>query len=154
MAAQGRQRSAVRDAVDAAKLLELLPELTLRPRFRTAFVCFLAASRTDARDFRPGRNLFPDSALEQDLSPLLRRGQGGPVRSCRELATWILKTVTPALEPLLSWSVGERRFLDHLLDRGEIDAAALHEDPAVRDRILRQPMLEWKAAHVRVHREG
>ncbi len=148
------QRSAVRDAFDAAKLLELDPDLTGRPAFRTAFVCFVAATRTDARQLRPDHGLLSDLAVERDLEPLLRRGPGGRVADRSELAGWIQQRVAPAVESLLAWSAGERRFLDRLLDDGEIDAAALHDDPGVQERIRRQPMLAWKAAHVRAHRGG
>jgi hypothetical protein len=62
---------------------------------------------------------------------------------------WIAQTVGPALEPLLAWSTREGRFLDRLLDHGEVTAEALHGDPDIQDRIRRQPMLNWKAQHVR-----
>lgn len=142
------QRSAARDAFDAASLLELAPDLVQRPRFRVAFVCFVAASRTDARELRPPR--LPDLAIERDLEPLLRRGPRTAERG--DLATWVEQRLVPAAGPLLSWSTGERRFLDRLLDDGEIDAAALHDDAEVQERIRRQPMLLWKARHVREHR--
>jgi hypothetical protein len=53
---------------------------------------------------------------------------------------------------MLSWSIGERRFLEGLLEDGEVIAEALHDDADVQDRIRRQPMLNWKAQHVREHR--
>jgi hypothetical protein len=57
--------------------------------------------------------------------------------------------VDPALVSLFAWTDAEAQFLDRLLDEGEVDAAALHPDPEVQDRIRRQPMLQWKARHVR-----
>ena len=146
------QRSAMRDAFDAAGLIEMIPDLLQRPPFRIAFVCFVAASRSDARKLRPPRPLLPGLALERDLEPLLRRGSRGESPGQSDLATWIEERLSPVVEPLLSWSAGERRFLDHLLDDGEIDAAALHDDPDVQERIRNQPMLVWKAKHVREHR--
>jgi hypothetical protein len=148
------ERSAARDAFDAAGLLDLVPDLLQRPPFRIAFVCLVAASRTDARTLRPSRPLLSGPGLERDLEPLLRRGPGGESPDRGELTIWIEQKVLPAVEPLLSWSPGERRFLDSLLDDGEIDAAALHDDPAVQERVRRQPMLVWKARHVREHRRG
>jgi hypothetical protein len=53
---------------------------------------------------------------------------------------------------LLSWSIRERRFLDGLLEEGKVIAEALHDDSDVQDRIRRQPMLAWKAQHLREHR--
>jgi hypothetical protein len=148
------QRSAARDAFDAASLLDLVPDLLQRPPFRVAFVSFVAAARADARELRPSRDLLPDLAIERDLEPLLRRGPGAEFTGRSELATWIEQKVAPAIEPLLSWSARERRFLDRLLGEGEIDAAALHDDPDVQERIRKQPMLVWKARHVREHRRS
>lgn len=148
------QRAAARDAFDAASLLDLVPDLLQRPPFRIGFVCFVGASRSDARELRPSQSLLSGLALDRDLEPLLRRGLLGGSPEPGELARWIEERVSPAVEPLLSWSTGERRFLDRLLDDGEIDAAALHDDPDVQERIRRQPMLVWKARHVREHRRG
>jgi len=75
------QRSAARDAFDAASLLDLVPDLLQRPAFRVAFVCFVAGSRPDARRLQPRRPLLPKLALERDLEPLLRRGWVARVRS-------------------------------------------------------------------------
>ncbi len=145
------QRSAARDAFDAATLLELAPDLPQRPPFRVAFVCFVAASRADARGFRPSLPVLPELALERNLEPLLRRGPRGESPELSELASRIEERVAPVVGPLLSWSAGERRFLDRLLDEGEIDATPLHGDPGVQERISRQPMLAWKAQNVREH---
>jgi hypothetical protein len=60
--------------------------------------------------------------------------------------------VSPALGRLLDWSPEERRFLDRLLDDGEIEAETLHDDPAVQEWVRKQSMLVWKARHVREHR--
>jgi hypothetical protein len=146
------QRSAARDTFDAASLLALVPDLLTRPAFRVAFVCSIAASRTDARKLRPAGGLISDLALERDLEPLLRRGPHGETRQREHLATWIADTLTPALATLLSWSAAERLFLDRLLDQGEIDAAVLDVDAAVQERIPAQPMLQWKAQNVREFR--
>ncbi len=43
----------------------------------------------------------------------------------------------------------ERAFLDRLIDAGEVEASLLTEDPGLQDRIAAQPMLRWKAMHVR-----
>ena len=46
----------------------------------------------------------------------------------------------------------EHTFLDLLLDREEIDASGLTPDAALRQRIHAQPLLQWKALHVRHHK--
>jgi len=77
---------------------------------------------------------------------------GGTGPGEADLASWIESTVSPAVDRLLDWSAAERRFLDRLLDDGEIDAEALRDDPAGQERIRKQPMLVWKARHVREHK--
>jgi len=67
---------------------------------------------------------------------------------------WITERCVQALDSLLSWSDRERRFLDRLLDEGELDAAALVDEPVLQGRIARQPMLQWKALNVREYRGG
>jgi hypothetical protein len=53
------------------------------------------------------------------------------------------------LTPFLQWNEAERHFLDLLLDQGVIDPTILTTDIQLQDRIRRQPLLEWKAIHVR-----
>jgi hypothetical protein len=36
-----------------------------------------------------------------------------------------------------------------LVEAGEVEASLLTEDPVLRGRIAAQPMLRWKAMHVR-----
>jgi hypothetical protein len=146
------QRSATRDAFDAANLLTLMPDLVERPMFRVAFVCLVAGSRSDPRRLEPVDVVPSERTIEKDLDPLLRRDRTGTHPTSNALRTWIAETVGPAVEPLLSWSLGERRFLERLLEDGEVVAEALHDDSDVQDRIRRQPMLNWKAQHVREHR--
>jgi predicted nucleotidyltransferase component of viral defense system len=148
------QRAAARDAFDAASLLDLIPDLLQRPAFRVAFVCSIAASRTDARELRPAGGAISEAELESELDPLLRRRSGGIGLDRRALLGWITARCAQALDSLLSWSDRERRFLDRLLDQGEIDAAALVDEPELQGRIARQPMLQWKAQNVREYRRG
>jgi hypothetical protein len=148
------QRSAARDAFDAASLLDLIPDLLERPAFRVAFVCSIAASRADARELRPAGGAVSEAEFESELEPLLRRRGGGIGLERRALLAWITARCASALGSLLSWSDRERRFLDRLLDEGEIDAPALVDDPELQGRIAAQPMLQWKALNVREHRRG
>lgn len=145
------QRSAARDAFDAASLLEIAPDLLARPGFRMAFVCSVAASRHDCRSLEVPAAPLDGRAIVRELEPMLRRTAEGGVPDCDELMEWIDGKLQPAREALLVWSQDERRFLDRLLDEGEIEPERLHPDPTVQERVRMQPMLRWKAQHVREH---
>lgn len=146
------QRSAARDAFDAASLLEIAPDLLARPGFRMAFVCSVAASRHDCRSLEVPAATLDGRAIARELEPMLRRTAEGGVPDCDELMEWIDGKLQPAREALLAWSQDERRFLDRLLDEGEIEPERLHPDPTVQERVRMQPMLRWKAQNVREHR--
>lgn len=146
------QRSAARDAFDAASLLEIAPDLLARRGFRMAFVCSVAASRHDCRSLEVPAATLDGRAIARELEPMLRRTAEGGVPDCDELMEWIDGKLQPAREALLAWSQDERRFLDRLLDEGEIEPERLHPDPTVQERVRMQPMLRWKAQNVREHR--
>jgi len=75
---------------------------------------------------------------------------GGP-------AVWI-ESVTAAcrekLAPLFQFTVGERAFLDGVLDRGEIDASPMGVPESVRAAIEACPALRWKAQNVKAWKSG
>jgi hypothetical protein len=57
-----------------------------------------------------------------------------------------------ALSAVLPLNESEKAFLDLLLDRGIIDPSLLTNDPFLQQRILLQPLLQWKALNVRHHK--
>jgi predicted nucleotidyltransferase component of viral defense system len=146
------QRSAPRDAFDAASLLDLVPDLLERHGFRLAFVCSVAASRNDCRMLRSPEPRLDAPAITRELEPLLRRVDQGAATDSAALARWMSDRLRPVKDSLLAWSENERGFLDLLLDEGEIDATLLTNDRDLRDRVMAQPMLRWKAQNVREHR--
>lgn len=145
-------RTAIRDAYDAMRILELDPDLPWKGTFRLPFVCSLASSREDVREIGREGWEVKEADISRELLPLLRCRAEEDTLSAAELAERIRESVRPAREALLEWSGGERKFLDLLLDEGEIRPELLHGDASVQDRIRRQPMLKWKAAHVREFR--
>ena len=146
------QRSVPRDAFDAASLLDLMPDLLARPAFRLAYVCSIAASRKDCRTLRPPEPRLDAQSIARELEPMLRRTDHGAAPDCDALMGWMSDRLYPVRDSLLVWSEGERRFLDRLLDQGDLDPSLLHTDPAIQHRVLAQPMLRWKAQNVRQHR--
>ena len=144
-------RGAPRDAFDAWQLTEAVPDLLDRSAFRVAFVVQVAGTREDLREKDPESVAVGDRAVRDELLPLLRaeaRPFGGDADAlaahlnvvCRRIATSVLR-----------WHPRERAFLDRLLDAGEIAPDLLTDDPGMQDRITAQPMLRWKAIHVRQH---
>ena len=146
------QRSVSRDTFDAASLLDIVPDLLERPGFRLAFVCSVAASRNDCRVLRSPEPRLDTSAIRRELEPLLRRVEQGAAADSAALKSWMSDKLRTAKRSLLAWSENERGFLDLLLDEGEIDATLLTKNRELRDRVMAQPMLRWKAQNVREHR--
>jgi hypothetical protein len=146
------QRSVARDAFDAVNLLRLVPGLLEDEGFRLCFVCQMAGGRHDPRELEI-RCLAPEvRAVDQQLLPMLRVGEG----STPSDAEWLQQRLDDELEGvgarLLAWRPAEQEFLDRLHDEGEVAAEVLSPDPVVQERIRNQPMLQWKAHNVREHR--
>ena len=57
-----------------------------------------------------------------------------------------------ALSAVLPFTDKELKFLDLLLDKGEIDATTLTSNKILQTRIQQQPLLQWKALNVRQHK--
>ena len=142
-------RRAARDAFDAWQLLERVPDLLGRPELRLAFVVQIAGSRHDARRFEPRGVTVSLKEVRDSLLPLLRvesRPFDGDVEATAARVNAAALTVA---ENLLDWTGLEREFLDRLLDRGEIAAEVLADDPGQQALIRGQPLLHWKALNVR-----
>ena len=148
------QRTVVRDAFDAANLLQLIPGLLANTEFRLAFVCSVAGGRHDPRDLLPSDQVPSMLAIKQQLIPMLQHGGNGSAPAPAELRARIDRQLQGASEQLLDWSVAERRFLDRLHDEGVVDAEALHAESMIQERIRTQPMLQWKARNVRDFRRA
>jgi hypothetical protein len=142
-------RLAARDFYDAASLLRIAPDLPDRPGFRLAFVCQVAASRADYRRLETVVRMPDVVEVRQRLLPLLRIDPDAPGLDPVALAEDLHRRLGPAIRRMLKWSKKERAFLDRFLDSAEIEPRLLTEDPALGERIRRQPMLLWKQQHLR-----
>ena len=138
-------RRAGRDVYDAHTLLtkgRLEAE-----RLRLAFVVYGAMQRRDWRTVsRDDVGLSPQE-LERGLAPVLRTGQAGTTST--DWAQRMIEECRGSLGTLLPFTDAECRFLDHLLDHGEIEPWLLTDDKELAKRILDQPGLKWKALNVR-----
>jgi hypothetical protein len=75
---------------------------------------------------------------------------GGP-------AGWIERVTAECREklaPLFQLTVGERAFLDAVLDEGEIDTSSLDVPEPLRAAIEASPALRWKAQNVKAWKSG
>lgn len=145
-------RNAARDLFDARRILEAID---LDWRLVRAAVLAYGASR--AADWRTAsvNDIGGDLRdLREKLAICLPRGT---FKDAGGMRAWIEESVAicrDCLRGLFEWSEGERRFLDALIEGGEIDPSGLDAPPDVIERIARMPMLAWKAQNVAAHVAG
>lgn len=139
-------RNAARDLFDARRILSM-PDLDWR-LVRAGFLAFGASRALDWRRASVDDIGGDPRELREKLAICVPQGTFKDVGGMR---TWIEESVElcrTALGGLLEWSDGESRFLDALIDRGEIDPSGLDAPAQVIERIARMPMLAWKAQNV------
>jgi len=140
-------RGQARDLFDCHRILNM--GNLERDRLRIAFVVYGGMNRKDWRTVSIEDVNFDPVELTRLLIPALDtraiQEQGSPaefgarlVRECRE-----------GLGVVLPFNDAERKFLDLLLDKGEIDSTLLTANETLQKRIQQQPLLKWKALNVR-----
>lgn len=140
-----------RDLFDTHRLLDG-PDLD-RERLRVAFVVYGAMNRKDWRTVNVKDVHFKPGELQNHLIPLLRRDS---VPTGSQAVTWgdrLVKECRQRMDVVLPLSKPERKFLDLLLDTGQIDASLLTADTGLAERIKHHPLLEWKAMNVRQYKQ-
>lgn len=144
-------RRRARDLFDSERLLSM--DGLDAERLRIAFVVYGAMDRGDWRTVSTSDVGFDRRELRSQLLPALRRGavQGRDDRE--EYGERLVRECRKGLSAVLPLTETERAFLDLLLDKGEVDPSVLTCDEALQDRIRDQPLLKWKALHVRRHKE-
>jgi predicted nucleotidyltransferase component of viral defense system len=139
-------RHASRDLFDAH---ELLTKVSLdQDKLRFAFVVYGAINRKDWRTVAVSDVNFEQNELRNELLPVLRHGA---LTDASEWATNLVQETREALGIVLPLANTEQRFLDALLDKGEIEGTLLTDDAAMSERIKNHPGLLWKATNVRLH---
>lgn len=145
-------RQASRDLFDAHQLLTVQK---LDPaKLRLAFVLCGAMNRKDWRTVRIDDVGVDASELEDQLAPLLSESSLGRITDRNAWAEKIIAECCTALSVVLPMDASQLKFLDRLLDAGEIDPSLLTDDADVRGRIVQHPALLWKALNVRQHKGG
>jgi hypothetical protein len=145
-------RRAARDAFDAWSILEMRPDLLRDRDFRLAFVILAAEHRQDIRLIKAEDVVVSEKAVRDSLFPMLRVERRPFDGDPSVLTDRINDASREAARQLLAWSAGESRFLDGLLDRGEIVPEALSDNGDRQSIIASQAALQWKALNVSKHK--
>ena len=126
---------------------------TLDPSLlRIAFVVYGAMNCRDWRTVSVNDVGFSGRELSAQLVPALRDGPAVGAGAAEAYGERFVADCRSALSAVLPLKDHELAFLDLLLDNGEIDPSALTPNVALGERIRAQPLLRWRAGHVRRHR--
>ncbi len=142
-------RRKARDVFDACALFALPPGNLDPMRLRTAFVVHGAMHRLDWRTRSLNHVDCDPQELVHNLWPMLPLDTRPDRTTAHDYARQLTTAARAGLSAVLPFTLEEREFLDCLLDRGEIVPDLLTADPDLQARIAAQPMLAWKAQHVR-----
>jgi predicted nucleotidyltransferase component of viral defense system len=143
-------RRQARDLFDCHHILRL--DRLDRERLRTTFVVFGAMNRKDWRTVVVENVAFEREELARQLFPTLHFQAIQEQSAFVDYGARLVNECRDALSLVLPFTDAELEFLARLLDKGEIVPELLTSDPALRDRIRKQPLLEWKALNVRQHK--
>ena len=91
--------------------------------------------------------------LTDQLIPVVRSGFFAGVGGAAAWTANLVQECREAMRMVLPFSPAEMEFLDRILDHGEILPNLLTADADMQARIARQPLLQWKASHVRQHKK-
>lgn len=145
-------RTASRDVFDARELLRRT-DLDLA-RLRLAFVVYGGLNREDWRTISVDSIRIEAAELRRELVPMLAATVRPAARDVDAWAEGLVAETRARMAVVLPLVDGEREFIERLNRTGEIDAALLTDDPALRARIEHHPGLRWKAQNVREHVAG
>lgn len=135
-------RKAARDLFDARRIFEI--EWRDWDAVRPAMLVIGAAQDRDWRTVTPANIGAERQELRAKLTMCLTTGYFVD-RSA--IDTWIAESAALCAErlaPLLDYTPGEKRFLDRLLDHGEVDVSGLTASPGLKARLERMPIIAWK----------
>jgi predicted nucleotidyltransferase component of viral defense system len=136
-------RHQVRDLFDCSQIMK--EHFIDREKLRLAFVVYGGMNRIDWRTVGWEHLTFDESEFREQLFPIIRNTAMNPIH----LGNQLINQCRQILASLFPLTKQEREFLDRLLDKGEIVAELLTDDAELQARIRDQPMLQWKAFHVR-----
>jgi predicted nucleotidyltransferase component of viral defense system len=142
-------RHASRDLFDAH---HLLTQTDLdRSKLRLGFVLYGGMNRKDWRTVAIQDVAYEPHELENQLVPVVRDA----ILRQKKAGDWAERMIAEcrqALDIVLPLNDREIKFLDQLLDHGQIEPQLLTDDEGMMDRIRSHPLLQWKAVNVRQHK--
>ncbi|GKT08984.1 nucleotidyl transferase AbiEii/AbiGii toxin family protein [Desulforhabdus sp. TSK] len=140
-------RKQARDLFDSQGIFRM--ENLERDRLRIGFVVYGAMNRIDWRTISVDAVDFDPAELARQLMPVLRVQAPEVESKPTEYGARLVKDCRKGLSAVLPLADNEGAFLDLLLEKGVVDATLLTSDPVLQERIQKQPLLAWKALHVR-----
>ena len=143
-------RGQARDLFDCHRILNM--DDLERDRLRIAFVVYGGMNRKDWRTVSIEDVDFDAAELTRLLTPTLDVRVTQEQDSPAEYGARLVKECREGLTAVLPFTNAELKFLDLLLDKGEIDSTILTTDVYLQSRIQQQPLLEWKALNVRKYK--
>jgi len=143
-------RQASRDLFDTHLLLT--KQSLDAKRLRLGFVVYGAMNRKDWRTVSMDDVDYQTKDIADQLIPVVRRDFFKDSSNAEAWAANLVRECREAMKVVLPLSPGEMEFLDRLLDHGEILPSLLTSDEDMQGRIIRHPLLHWKALNVREHK--
>ena len=143
-------RTQARDLFDSRQIF-MRDDLDFE-RLRIAFVVYGGMNRKDWRTVSIEDIDFDESDLTKQLWPTLHSDTQRELISPSDYGRKLINACKNALSVVLPFTDSEQKFLDLLLENGEIDPTLLTSDPLLQRNIQNQPLLEWKVLNVRRHK--
>lgn len=143
-------RDQARDLFDAHKLLNHDYKIK-QEDLRLAFVIYGAMNRKDWRTISLEDISFTANELKQKLFPVLRQNLLPQQKDLLQYGQKLVEECQDKLSAVYPLSDNEVKFLDLILNKGEIEPSLLIDDKELQERISRHPMLHWKTMNVRKH---
>jgi hypothetical protein len=143
-------RSQARDLFDS---FHILNSLNLDDDLlRIGFVVYGGMNRKDWRTVTIDSVSFDMKDVANRLLPIIHANTIEDTTLAKDYGTRLVEECRRSMTRILPFTEAEAEFLDLLLDKGEIAPFLLTKDPKLQQRIKQQPLLEWKALHVRRHK--
>jgi len=144
-------RGQARDLFDCYQILKMN---NLNPDIlRIAFVVYGGMNRKDWRTVSIEDIRIDPVELDRQLIPTLNMEILTKYSQSKEFSKKLLEDCRKSLLKVLPLKNKEIKFLDRLLDKGEIIPSILTSDKELIERINNQPLLEWKALNVKKFRK-